>query len=124
MDSRFFLVMMLGVASMDATTAPYAHPLIFLFMGGFLLGLAIEKWNLHKRIALSIIKLTGTNGNRIILGFILATGFISMWISNTATAAMMVPLAIGLASSQPQPSPVRGWPMAPCLRRSLLPRSR
>ena len=65
-------------------------------MGGFMLGLAIEKWNLHRRIALGIVKITGTSGNRIILGFILATGFISMWISNTATTMMMFPIALSV----------------------------
>lgn len=75
-------------------TAPYySDSVIYLFMGGFFLGIAIEKWNLHKRIALSIIKLTGTNGNSIILGFILSTGFLSMWLSNTATTMMMFPIA-------------------------------
>ncbi len=58
-----------------------------------MLGLAIEKWNLHTRIALYIIRLTGTSGDRIILGFILSTGFISMWLSNTATTMMMFPIA-------------------------------
>lgn len=61
-----------------------------------MLGLAIEKWNLHRRIALGIVKITGTSGNRIILGFILATGFISMWISNTATTMMMFPIALSV----------------------------
>ena len=74
----------------------YTDPVIFLFMGGFMLGLAIEKWNLHRRIALGIIKITGTSGNRIILGFILATGLISMWISNTATTMMMFPIALSV----------------------------
>ncbi|HSN62429.1 MAG TPA: SLC13 family permease, partial [Ferruginibacter sp.] len=76
---------LMNIASIEATTAPYADKIIFLFMGGFMLGLAIEKWHLHKRIALNIIKLTGTSGNRIILGFIAATGLLSMWLSNTAT---------------------------------------
>lgn len=71
----------------------YSDPNIYLFMGGFFLGIAIEKWNLHKRIALHIIRFTGTNGNRIILGFILATGFLSLWLSNTATTMMMFPIA-------------------------------
>lgn len=87
---------LMGIATIGATTAPYANEVIFLFMGGFLIGLGIEKWNLHKRIALSIVKRTGTSGNRIILGFILATGFISMWLSNTATTMMMFPIAVSV----------------------------
>ena len=75
----------LHIADIKSVASNYTDPVIFLFMGGFMLGLAIEKWNLHRRIALGIVKITGTSGNRIILGFILATGFISMWISNTAT---------------------------------------
>ncbi len=84
---------LMNIATIEATTAPYADKIIFLFMGGFMLGLAIEKWHLHKRIALSIVNLTGTSGNRIILGFILATGMLSMWLSNTATTMMMFPIA-------------------------------
>lgn len=84
------------IASIEETTAPYANSVIFLFMGGFLIGLAIEKWNLHKRIALNIIKRTGTSGNKIILGFILSTGFLSMWLSNTATTMMMFPIALSV----------------------------
>ncbi|WP_371809630.1 SLC13 family permease [Halobacillus sp. Marseille-Q1614] len=78
-----------------ATASSYGDNTIFLFMGGFLIALAMQKWNLHKRIALFIISLIGTNTEMIVLGFMLATGFLSMWISNTATAMMMVP--IGLA---------------------------
>jgi solute carrier family 13 (sodium-dependent dicarboxylate transporter), member 2/3/5 len=84
---------LMNIANLRETTSKYADPVIFLFMGGFMLGLAIEKWNLHKRIALSIVKLTGTSGDRIVLGFILATGLISMWLSNTATTMMMYPIA-------------------------------
>lgn len=84
---------LMNIASLRETTSKYADPVIFLFMGGFMIGLAIEKWNLHKRIALSIVKLTGTSGDRIVLGFILATGLISMWLSNTATTMMMYPIA-------------------------------
>jgi sodium-dependent dicarboxylate transporter 2/3/5 len=86
----------LKLAKIDETAVPYANPVIFLFMGGFLLGLAIEKWNLHKRIALNIVRLTGTSGDRIILGFILATGLLSMWLSNTATTMMMYPIALSV----------------------------
>jgi solute carrier family 13 (sodium-dependent dicarboxylate transporter), member 2/3/5 len=84
------------IAPIDTTATSYANPVIFLFMGGFMLGLAIEKWNLHRRIALNIVRLTGTSGNRIILGFILSTGLISMWLSNTATTMMMFPIALSV----------------------------
>jgi sodium-dependent dicarboxylate transporter 2/3/5 len=86
----------LHIADIESVSTNYTNPVIFLFMGGFMLGLAIEKWNLHRRIALGIVKITGTSGNRIILGFILATGFISMWISNTATTMMMFPIALSV----------------------------
>ena len=81
---------------MSEAAAPYANPIIFLFMGGFMLALALEKHRLHERIALNLIKVTGTSGNGIILGFMIATAFISMWISNTATAMMMLPIAISV----------------------------
>jgi len=84
---------MLGIASVKEVTKSYSDSTIFLFMGGFFIALAIEKWNLHKRIALNIINITGTNGDRIILGFILATCFLSLWLSNTATTMMMLPIA-------------------------------
>ncbi|MBK9569741.1 MAG: DASS family sodium-coupled anion symporter [Chitinophagaceae bacterium] len=87
---------LLGISSLEATATPYANPIIFLFMGGFMLGLAIEKWNLHKRIALNIVRITGTSGDRIVLGFILATGLLSMWLSNTATTMMMFPIALSV----------------------------
>ena len=84
---------LLKVSTTKEVAASYGDPSIFLFMGGFMLGLAIEKWNLHKRIALAIVNITGTSGDRIILGFILATGLLSMWLSNTATTMMMYPIA-------------------------------
>jgi solute carrier family 13 (sodium-dependent dicarboxylate transporter), member 2/3/5 len=87
---------LLGIADTAETAAPYANPVIFLFMGGFMIGLAIEKWDLHRRIALTVVKRTGTSGNRIILGFILSTGFLSMWLSNTATTMMMYPIAMSV----------------------------
>ena len=85
-----------GISNMEKAAAPYAHPVIFLFMGGFMLGLAIEKWNLHRRIALNIVRITGTSGDRIVLGFILSTGLLSMWLSNTATTMMMFPIALSV----------------------------
>lgn len=87
---------LLNIADIRTVAVSYGDQIIFLFMGGFMLGLAIEKWNLHRRIALGIVRITGTSGNRIILGFILATGFISMWISNTATTMMMFPIALSV----------------------------
>ncbi len=84
------------IGTIEETSKAYSNPVVFLFMGGFMIGLAIEKWNLHKRIALGIVKRTGTSGNRIILGFIIATGFISMWLSNTATTMMMFPIALSV----------------------------
>ncbi len=78
------------------TTASYGHKYVFLYMGGFMLAMAIEKWNLHKRIALQIIKTIGTNMYTIVLGFMVATAFLSMWISNTATTVMVLPMAISI----------------------------
>src|SRR5699024_5936073 len=79
-----------------ATTSAYGNDTIFLFMGGFVIALAMERWNLHKRIAINIISVIGTNTNRIILGFMVATGFLSMFISNSATAMMMVPIGLAI----------------------------
>ncbi|MCG0238903.1 MAG: DASS family sodium-coupled anion symporter [Firmicutes bacterium] len=83
----------LGLAKAGAVTANYGDPVIFLFLGGFLLSIAFERWNLHRRIALGIISVIGTSPSRLLLGFLCATAFISMWISNTATAMMMLPIA-------------------------------
>ncbi|MEK9612394.1 MAG: DASS family sodium-coupled anion symporter [Flavobacteriaceae bacterium] len=82
--------------SLSETSSSYGHRFVFLYMGGFILALAIEKWNLHRRIALNIIRLIGTNVRKIILGFMVATAFLSMWISNTATAVMMLPIGIAI----------------------------
>ncbi|NJK83453.1 MAG: DASS family sodium-coupled anion symporter [Saprospiraceae bacterium] len=82
--------------SLQSTSASFGHPYVFLYVGGFILAIAIEKWNLHKRIALHIINLIGTNLKYIILGFMLATAFMSMWISNTATAVMMLPISLAI----------------------------
>ncbi|TFV97665.1 DASS family sodium-coupled anion symporter [Algoriphagus kandeliae] len=85
----------LKILPINNVSANYMHPTVMLYMGGFLMATGIEKWNLHRRIALSIINLIGTDLRTIVLGFILATGFLSMWISNSATSLMMLP--IGLA---------------------------
>lgn len=81
---------------MKVTASSYGDETIFLFMGGFIIALAMEKWNLHRRIAISIISMVGTNMDRIVLGFMIATGFLSMWISNTATAMMMIPIGLAI----------------------------
>lgn len=87
---------LLGIMNMKAAAAPYANPIIFLFLGGFIIALGLEKHRLHERIALNLIRITGTSGNGIIMGFMIATAFISMWISNTATAMMMLPIALSV----------------------------
>ncbi|HZY82348.1 MAG TPA: DASS family sodium-coupled anion symporter [Cyclobacteriaceae bacterium] len=86
----------LGVMNMTEAAAPFANPSVFLFMGGFMIALALEKHKLHERIAINIVRLTGTSGNGIILGFTLSSGLISMWISNTATALMMLPIGVSV----------------------------
>jgi sodium-dependent dicarboxylate transporter 2/3/5 len=87
----------------------YFNNVIFLFLGGFMVALAMERWQLHKRIALTIIAAVGASPRRLLLGFMVATAFLSMWISNTATTMMMVPIAIGalarLENSDNSPSP-------------------
>lgn len=87
-----------GIMDGKAVSAVYFNDVIFLFMGGFLMALAIQKWNLHKRIALWILKKVGVSPARIMFGFMLATTFLSMWISNTATTMMMIPILISILS--------------------------
>jgi solute carrier family 13 (sodium-dependent dicarboxylate transporter), member 2/3/5 len=86
----------LGIANIGDTTTPYANPLIFLFLGGFIIAIAMQAWNLHRRIALRIIGFVGTRPSSIIIGFIIASAFLSMWVSNTATALMMLPIALSV----------------------------
>lgn len=88
----------LGVAGTREAAAPYANELIFLFLAGFLLAGALERWESHVRVAYRMVLATGLSGRRVVLGVMLATGFISMWISNTATAAMMYPIAMAIGA--------------------------
>lgn len=88
---------LLGSLSAGATAGAYGSNTIFMFFGGFAISLALEKWNLHNRIALNIINVVGTSINRLILGLILSGGFISMWVSNTATILMLLPIATAIA---------------------------
>ncbi len=84
---------LLGVATVAATTAPYANPVIYLFLGGFLIAMALESCGLHRRMAMAVLGVAGTRPANLILGFMVATAFISMWVSNTATVVMMLPMA-------------------------------
>ncbi|GGE60100.1 di- and tricarboxylate transporter [Streptosporangium jomthongense] len=86
----------LGLGSISQATSPFAHPIIFLFLGGFTLGLAMQRWNLHRRIALMTLNAVGNEPKRQIAGFMLATAFLSMWVSNTATAIMMLPIGMSV----------------------------
>ena len=85
-----------NISGITAAATPYANPMIFLFMGGFILAIGMLEWNLHRRIALNIIVLIGSKPRSIILGFIIATAFISMWVSNAAATMMMLPIALSV----------------------------
>lgn len=85
-----------GVSDIADAASPYASEVIFLFMGGFMIALAMQRWNLHKRIALRTVLAVGTSPRMLIAGFMIATAFISMWVSNTATAVMMLPIGVSV----------------------------
>ncbi len=98
----------IGLESGDKTAESYINSTIFLYLGGFLIALAMEKWNLHKRIALKTILLIGSKPSGLILGFMTATGFISMWMSNTATAVMMLPIGLSIIKKYYELAPDSG----------------
>ena len=90
------LIPAMGIDGLEPTASNYANPIIFLFLGGFLLGIGMQRWNLHRRIALKILRFVGHQPRRQIGGFMIATGFLSMWVSNTATAIMMLPIGMSV----------------------------
>ena len=87
---------LLGIGDIKTVAAPYANPIIYLFMGGFVIALAVEKWNLHKRIALTILTSVGKSGPAIVGGFMLASAIISMWVMNTSTTLMLLPIGVSV----------------------------
>ncbi len=108
---------LLSVGPLGDVAVHYADPVIFLFLGGFLIAAALERWNLHRRFAAATVRVVGRDRRRMILAFLLATAFLSMWISNTATAVMMLPIAVATAGLEPGGSvadlgPERGFGIA------------
>jgi solute carrier family 13 (sodium-dependent dicarboxylate transporter), member 2/3/5 len=85
-----------NISGITATATPYANPMIFLFLGGFILAIGMQEWGLHRRIALNIINIIGSRPKSIIMGFIVSTAFMSMWVSNTAATMMMLPIALSV----------------------------
>ena len=111
-----------GALKLHDTTVSYGHRYIFLYIGGFLLAIAIEKWNLHRRIALHVIRLIGTSVSSIILGFMVATALLSMWVSNTATSVMMLPIGMAIITQlrdNPQTTPAENQVFGKALMLSI-----
>ncbi|WOI55792.1 SLC13 family permease [Palleronia sp. LCG004] len=94
--------------TVSQATAPYASSIVFLFLGGFLIAIAMEKWNLHRRIALMTLARVGVEPRRIVLGMMIATGFLSMWVSNTATTLMMLPIGLSVLTLVAERSAKKG----------------
>lgn len=87
---------LLGIATIQDTTAPYANKVIYLFLGGFIVAFAMQRWNLHKRIALTVLQHVGGDGRSLVGGFMLASAVISMWVMNTSTTMMLLPIAVSI----------------------------
>ncbi len=94
----------LGVATPSAAAEPYADPVIFLFMGGFFLAATMQRWSLHRRLALAVVSRTGTSPRRLVAGFMLASALLSMWMSNTAATLMMMPIGLAVLSLLARPA--------------------
>ena len=108
----------LGLGDIGQTAAPFANPIIFLFLGGFILALAMQRWNLHRRVAIGLIGLIGTRPSALVAGFLLSSALVSMWVSNTATALMMLPIAMSVVDLLPRPA--GEMPAAPPLAIAIL----
>ena len=87
---------LLDVATIQDATAPYSNKVVFLFLGGFVVAFAMQRWNLHKRIALTVLQHVGGNGRSLVGGFMLASAAVSMWVMNTSTTMMMLPIAVSI----------------------------
>ena len=111
---------LLGIMPIRDAAAPYANPLVYLFLGGFLVAAAMQRWDLHRRIALNIAVRTGAGPSRLVAGFMLATAFLSMWISNTATAMMMLPIALSVIAVVTGEQETAGAPARTAFGTSLL----
>ncbi len=96
---------LLGLGDIRETAAPYANPIIFLFLGGFIIALGMQRWNLHRRVAITLIGLLGTRPSSIVAGFLLSSALVSMWVSNTATTLMMLPIALSVVQLFPDRVP-------------------
>lgn len=109
------LLPLLGITDLRSAASPYAERILFLFLGGFILALGMERWNLHRRIALHTVRVVGTRPDRLVGGFMLATAGLSMWMSNTATTMMMLPIAMSILALLEQRTGRPAGPMGPCL---------
>ena len=86
----------LGITTLHSAAAHYANPILYLYMGGFLIALAMQRWNLHKRIALTLLTVSGTNGRSLVAGFMVTAALLSMWMTNTSTTMMLLPIVISV----------------------------
>jgi len=90
---------LLGIQDLTAASVPYANPLVFLFLGGFLLAAAVQRWGLHRRLAYAAVRMIGSEPRRLVLGFMVGTAFLSLWLSNTATVVLMLPIAVSIIAA-------------------------